>query len=302
MISRREGLLGAGALGLTLVTAPRRALAGAGGPATAAAAAATMPVAFVSHGGPLLAIDPVRGPALRAWGARLPPARGVVVMTPHWGSRHVALGATGPGVARYDFPRWLADKLPPGLSYASPPSDALAQRVEALLGGPPQVTRSARAGLDHTTWMPLRHLLPEASAPVLEVAYPYLMPDAELFALGRRLAPLREEGVLFLASGGMTHNLAAVDLDEAAAPVPSWSQEFDAWAADRVAAHDADALVDWRHKAPAADLAHPDDGGHFRVLLAALGLALAGKTPAVTATFPYSGYELALSVRCIQLA
>jgi 4,5-DOPA dioxygenase extradiol len=289
VITRRDAL--GGGVGLAL----------AGTIGTARAAPAPMPVAFVSHGGPLLAVDPVRGPALRAWGARLPKPRGVVAMTPHWGSRGLTLGATGRGVAQYDFPRWLAGRIPPDLTYASPPSEWLADSVQSLLGSAYAVERGGRRGLDHTTWMPLLHLLPSADVPVLEIAYPYV-PEAELFALGRRLAPLRDEGVLFVASGGMTHNLAAIDLDAAPGPVPSWSSEFDAWAADRVSARDADALLDWRHKAPAANLAHPDDGGHFRVLLAALGMALGGRSPATGVTFPYAGYELALSVRCIQIA
>jgi 4,5-DOPA dioxygenase extradiol len=288
MITRRA-LLGS-AVAAAASTVARRALAAGDAP---------MPVAFVSHGGPMLAVDPVRGPALRAWGAKLRKPTGVLAITPHWGSRHIELGATGRGVAQYDFPRWLADKLPAHLAYASPPSEALAKRVEALLGDGYTVQRSARIGLDHTTWTPLMHLLPAADVPVLELAYPYLQ-EPQLFALGRRLAPLRHEGVLLLASGGMTHNLASVDLDRPDSPPPSWSREFDAWAAERLAASDADALLDWRHEAPAADLAHPDDGGHFRVMLVGLGAALAhgAGTPA---RFPYVGYELGLSVRCAEL-
>lgn len=247
----------------------------------------------------MLAVDPVRGPALRQWGAKLQKPLGVVAITPHWGSRHIAIGATGRGVAQYDFPSWLSEKLPANLSYATPASEPLAKRVEALLGGAYPVQRSARKGMDHTTWMPLMHMLPAADVPVLELAYPYL-PEPALFALGQNLAPLRDEGVLLLASGGMTHNLASVDLDRAASPPPSWSREFDAWAAERLAASDADALLDWRRKAPSADLAHPDDGGHFRVMLVGLGAALArGGAPA--ARFPYVGYELGLSVRCAEL-
>ncbi|HEX8792667.1 MAG TPA: class III extradiol ring-cleavage dioxygenase [Polyangiaceae bacterium] len=285
----------------------RRALLGSAVAAVAAsstrrafgAAAAPMPVAFVSHGGPMLAVDPVRGPALRAWGAKLSKPTGVLAITPHWGSRHIALGATGRGVAQYDFPRWLADKLPAGLAYASPPSEALARRVEALLGDAYPVQRGGRTGMDHTTWTPLMHLLPSADVPVLEMAYPYLQ-EPQLFALGQKLAPLRDEGILLLASGGMTHNLASVDLDRADSPPPAWSREFDAWAAERLAASDADALIDWRHQAPAADLAHPDDGGHFRVMLVGLGAALA-RGGAAPARFPYVGYELGLSVRCAEL-
>jgi 4,5-DOPA dioxygenase extradiol len=226
----------------------------------------------------------------------MPRPRGVLVMTPHWGSRRLALGSTGRGVARYDFPRWLASKLPADLSYPSPPSTELATRVEALLHGVLPVERAERDGLDHTTWMPLLHLLPAADVPVLEIAYPYV-PEAQAFALGRRLAPLRDEGVLVLASGGMTHNLASVDLDApAASGPPAWSREFDAWAAERLVAGDVDALLDWRRRAPASNLAHPDDGGHFRVLLFALGVA---STSRPSATFPIADFELGLSMRCV---
>jgi len=255
-----------------------------------------MPVAFVSHGGPMIAVDPVRGPELRAWGASLPKPTGVVALTPHWGTRVLSLGATGRGVAQYDFPSWLASKLPAGMTYDTPPSDVLAARVAALTGARP----GDRRGMDHTTWMPLRHMLPAADVPVLELSYPYVG-DAELFALGRRLAPLRDEGVLLLASGGMTHNLASVDLDAPPPSPASWSRDFDAWAADRLTARDADALVDWRHEAPAADLAHPDDGAHFRVLLVALGAALAGGGAAAV-RFPSAGFDLGLSMRCVEMA
>jgi 4,5-DOPA dioxygenase extradiol len=284
MISRRDVL--SSMLGAAVLTAGR----------SAAAQPQSMPVAFVSHGGPLIAIDPVRGPELRAWGASLPRPTAVLAITPHWGSRTLLLGATGRGVAQYDFPAWLADRLPAGMSYPSPPSEMLARRIESLLAG--AVQRSARTGMDHTTWMPLHHMLPAADVPVLELSYPYV-PDAELFALGRRLAPLREEGVLLLASGGMTHNLASVDFDAPPGTTPSWSKEFDAWAAESLTAHDGDALVDWRHKAPAAELAHPDDGGHFRVLLVAAGAALASAVR--TVRFPSGGFELGLSMRCVEM-
>ena len=291
MITRRQMLGSAVCLAMGAATRAARADAGR-----------TMPVGFISHGGPLIAVDPVRGPELRAWGARLPKPSGVLVMTPHWGSRHVALGATGPGVARYDFPRFLASRLPPDLSYPSPPSVALAARVEALLQDAHAVARGERRGLDHTTWMPLRHMLPAADVPVLEMAYP-LLPTPEIFALGMRLAPLRDEGVLILGSGGMTHNLAALDVDAPPTSIPAWSREFDGWAAERLAVRDVDALVDWRHKAPASELAHPDDGGHFRVLLFALGAASVGPGRVTPSTsFPSAGFEFGLSMRCVEMS
>jgi 4,5-DOPA dioxygenase extradiol len=114
------------------------------------------------------------------------------------------------------------------------------------------------------------------------------------------LAPLRDEGVLFVASGGMTHNLASTDLTGKGEP-PSWSREFDHWAAEAVVARDVDSLVDWRARAPAQALAHPDDGAHYRVLLVALGVALGSRAPASRVSFPVTGFESTLSKRSIEL-
>ena len=216
-------------------------------------------------------------------------------MTPHFAARTLLLGATGTGFAMYDLPDGIKKHLPANLDYPTPPSEEIAKRVEGLLGS--ALARSdGRPGFDHTTWMPLRAMFPAADVPVLELGYPYV-PEAEAFALGKKLAPLRDEGFLFLASGGMTHNLAA----EAVAP-PAWSRDFDAWATAAVAKSDADALVAWRAKAPASDLAHPDDGGHFRVLLVALGVALHARTAPSTTTFPVTGFEGALSKRCVEFS
>jgi 4,5-DOPA dioxygenase extradiol len=285
----RRALIG-GAAALAAGTVARRARAAPPTP---------MPVGLVSHGSPMLLIDPVRGPALRAWGRELPKPIGIVSMTPHYAARRLRLGATGRGFGMYNFPRWLARNVP-DRDYPSPSSPALARRVRALLSGMPVLADASRRGFDHTTWMPLYHLFPAADVPVVELTYPYVS-DADHFALGRRLAALRDEGVFFMASGGMTHNLASIDLDHEV-PVPLWSSAFDAWAAERLSALDVDALLDWRHKAPDADLAHPDDGGHFRVFLVGLGVALGARTPARHVRFPYVGYESTLSVRCTELA
>ncbi len=296
MVNRnRRRVLQAG-LGGALTLAGRRALAGV--PERAAT-----PVLYVSHGAPIFVVnDPARIAELRAWGARLARPSGIVVMTPHFASRTPLLGATGRGFAMYDLPREAKRHIPKNLDYVTPPSGARADAVEALLGSSsgPKVGRAQdRPGFDHTTWMPLLCLFPAADVPVLEVAYPYVREDA-LFEFGRKLAPLREHGILVVASGGMTHNLASADGDAIAA-VPLWSSDFDAWAAEQVSRRDVDALVDWRQKAPAAALAHPDDGAHYRVLLFALGVALGGRRAATAVSFPITGFESTLSRRSIEM-
>jgi 4,5-DOPA dioxygenase extradiol len=283
----RRALLG-GAVGVALAA-----------PQSANADVTIPPVLYVSHGSPLfLPGNEGRRNELAAWGARLARPRGIVVMTPHYGSRRIEIGHTGTGVALYDLPATFRRLLPPDLTYATPPNDDLSRRVEDVLGGPQTVARGDRAGFDHTTWMPLACLFPAADAPVLEVAYPYV-PERDLFALGAKLAPLRGEGVLFVASGQVTHNLAMPFGD---VTPPPWARDFDAWAAEVAGTRDIDALLDWRAKAPAADLAHPDDGGHYRVLLAAMSVGLGGSLPARVMTFPVTGFEATMSKRCIQMA
>jgi 4,5-DOPA dioxygenase extradiol len=242
---------------------------------------------------------PARIEEMRAWGRRLAKPRGIVVMTPHYATRRLEVGATGRGFAMYNLPAPIKRRIPPDLDYATPPSDAIATRVEALLAGGAPLPRGERRGFDHTTWMPLLCLFPAADVPVLEVAYPY-RPEAELFAIGRRLAPLREEGILFVASGGMTHSLASFDAD-ADAPVPAWAHDFDAWAAEKIGAEEIDPLIDWRRKAPGVRLAHPDDGAHYRVLLVALGVALGSSAPARRVGFPIAGFESSMSKRCVEM-
>jgi 4,5-DOPA dioxygenase extradiol len=127
-------------------------------------------------------------------------------------------------------------------------------------------------GLDHGAYVPLVEMYPGADVPVLQLSLPTLDPAA-LVEVGRRLRPLRDEGVLIVGSGFTTHNLRAIDFGAGfdQAP-PSWSAEFDAWAADAMARHDVDALVDFLHAAPAGHLAHPRTE-HFAPLFVSLGAA-----------------------------
>lgn len=293
MIARRQ-LLALGASSLAAVTASRFARADA---------AAPMPVGFVSHGSPLLAVDPVRGGELRRWGETLPRATAIVALTPHYRGRGLRLGHVGTGRALRSFPSFMNRLVPTSLDYASPDNAELARTVADRLAPLQPTFDRERAGFDHTTWMPLLHLFPKADVPVLEIALPFVG-EAELFAIGRRLAPLRRSGVFLLASGGATHNLASLDLDAPPnAPTPSWAEAFDSWTKKTLAAHDVASMLAWRTRAPSADLAHPDDGGHFRVLVVALGAVASDAGGFDCASFPVEGFENgSQSKRCIELA
>lgn len=291
MITRRQ-LLAFGAA----LAASRRAFAQEG------RMPARMPAAYVGHGSPLLATDPVRGAELRAWGATLPRPTGIVALTPHWRSRGLHIGHLGRGRALRSFPSFMDKMVPRNLDYPSPDNTALAHVVADLLAPLEPTFDADRGGFDHTTWMPLMHLYPGAPAPVVEIAMPFAS-DQDLFTLGRRLAPLRLQGVLILASGSMTHNLASIGEHtaphrrEAPEQIP-WATAFDDWASRTLAARDVASLLDWRSKAPNAELAHPDDGGHFRVMFVALGAVGEGGTT----RFPVQGFEGgSQSKRCVEL-
>jgi len=257
---------------------------------------APQPAIFVAHGGPDLAVSTTRGPAFRAWGEQLPRARGVLVMTPHVRAEQLTLGALGPGRALFHFPhRFLPDHGE--LRYDSPDNRALATRVRSILGDRLTAPRSARTGLDHTTWMPLLHLIPDASVPVLELTMPFASPF-ELYELGRALAPLRREGVMLMASGNLSHNLAMLGQATETAP---WALAFDRWVVDRLRAGDIQALLNFRRAAPTASLAHPDSGDHYSVLAFALGAGV-GPGRTLDPHFPIEGFSRgSISNRCIEL-
>jgi 4,5-DOPA dioxygenase extradiol len=286
-LTRRE--LGVGAAGLVATSAAR----------TTRAASEKMPTGYVGHGSPRLLVDVERGAELARWSASFAPPRGIVVLTPHVRSRRLEIGHVGRGHGLYSFPRRFAATLPQ-VDYASPPNDALAARVRALLAPLGEVAFGNRGGFDHTSWMPLRHMFPRADAPVVELALPF-GGEREMFALGRALAPLRDEGVFVLASGNVTHNLAMIAPDASGPPRP-WAEAFDAWLKKTIEKRDVASLLDWRRAAPSAELAHPDDGGHYRVMLVALGVAVGGSDTFDAARFPSEGFEMgSQSKRCIEM-
>jgi 4,5-DOPA dioxygenase extradiol len=164
--------------------------------------------------------------------------------------------------------------------------------VRGLLGG--TVVDVPYRGLDHGAYVPLKEMYPDADVPVLQLSMPTLAPK-ELMDVGRKLAPLREEGVLIIGSGFFTHNLRALTADDE--HVFGFTAEFDEWGRETLAAHDWDALLDFENKAPAAHLAHPRTD-HFAPLFLALG---AGEADLATQRTVIDGYWLGMSRRSIQL-
>jgi len=237
-----------------------------------------LPVLFLSHGSPMFALNPgSTGPALADWVQTHAPAghlRGIVVMSPHWMTR-------GIGVMTHPHPPTWHDfgGFPPALyelQYPAPGDPALAQRILDLLtaAGLPAGADPERP-FDHGAWVPLRHMLPAAQVPVVQVSLPAHVATADIYAIGQALAPLREQGILLLGSGGMTHNLHELRREEG--PTEPYVTAFCGWVQDTLRRGDLAAMLDYRSQAPHAARAHPTDE-HFRTIYFALGAAGWGRT------------------------
>ena len=235
--------------------------------------AASLPVLFVSHGSPLFALHPgSTGPALQAWMQTHVPAdrlRGIVLMSPHWMTRGIGVMSHPQPPTWHDFGGFAPALY--DLQYPAPGDPALALRILDLLSG-----AGLRAGadperpFDHGAWVPLRYLAPRAQVPVVQVSLPAQVSTAELYAIGQALAPLREEGILLVGSGSMTHNLHELRREEG--PTEPYVTAFCAWVQDTLERGDLAAMLDYRHSAPHAERAHPSDE-HFRPIYFALGAA-----------------------------
>ncbi len=253
-----------------------------------------MPVAYLSHGAPPLADDTLWTRELADWSATLPRPQAILVVSAHWEEAPLTLGATDTVPLVYDF--WGFDERYYQVRYPAPGAPGLAESVRKLLSTPGQsVHQAPERGLDHGAYVPLVEMYPDADVPTLQMSMPTLDPR-RLFEVGRRLAPLRDEGVLILGSGFTTHNLRGLTHDGS---VPRWSSEFDDWAERTVTAGDVDALIDFGRQAPAARLAHPRTE-HWAPLFVSLGAAVGTTGSDPLASSAVEGFWWGLSKRSWQ--
>jgi len=247
----------------------------------------TLPAIYVSHGSPMLAIDPgPTGAAFDALGERLRARqpKAVLVISAHWIYSTLVVGTRTRQEAWHDFggfPRELY-----ALRYDAPGAPDVAARVKALVEaagveGVCYVAEDADRPLDHGAWMPMRHFFPDADLPVLQLALnPYLSPATQI-EIGRALAPLRDEGVIVIGSGSFTHNLQEVfGGGRKAQHGPETEPYVDAfrdWMKDALdealATGDTSRIAGYRDNAPFARRAHPTDE-HLLPFFVALGAAL----------------------------
>ncbi len=262
--------------------------------AAAAVTGGRMPAIYLGHGAPPLVDDPLWVIQLEAWAQAMPRPRAVLMVSAHWESAPLTIGATTDAAPLiYDFggfpERFYRARYP------SPGAPELAEQVRQLLSGVEATVDRPDRGLDHGAYVPLTVMYPEADVPVLQISMPTLDP-ARLLRIGAALRPLRDEGVLIAGSGFLTHGLPFLRDFRFDAPPPGWSTEFDHWASEALDADDIDALANFR-SAPGARYAHPSTE-HFAPLFVTLGAADGQAPPATTIT----GYWLGLAKRSIQVA
>jgi 4,5-DOPA dioxygenase extradiol len=253
-----------------------------------------LPALYLGHGAPSLLDDPLWMRELAGWAADLPKPKSILIVSAHWQTAPMAIGATRTVPLVYDFygfPQRYYE-----IGYPAPGAPDLAAAVKSLMPASEPILDRPTRGLDHGAWVPLLAMYPDADVPVLQMSMPDLDP-AHLFEVGRRLAPLRDEGVLIVGSGFMTHGLPFVGEYFAGRPgAPQWSRDFDAWAAEALATGDLDTLFAFREKAPGMPYAHPTVE-HFAPLFVTLGAAAKPDDAPKTAI---EGFFIGLSKRSIE--
>jgi len=254
-----------------------------------------MPALYIGHGAPPLLDDPVWSGQLSAWAADLPRPKAILIVSAHWESAPVMLSAPAGAPLVYDFGGF--DERYYRMTYETPDSTWLAQRIAATMPANEPVHQSTTRGLDHGAWVPLRIMFPHADIPVLQMSLPTQDPT-RLLALGERLRPLRDEGVLIIGSGFLTHGLPFLTDWRINAAAPGWSADFDAWAGEALARGDVDALADYQHQAPGMPYAHPTVE-HYTPLFVTLGAATTPDEPGIQVI---DGFWMGLSKRSLQVA
>ena len=234
-----------------------------------------MPVVFFGHGSPTNAIDD--NAVTQYWrtiGERIPRPHAILCVSAHWFTNGTAVTGMAAPQTIHDFGRSLPAALF-DVSYPAPGDPELASRVRDLLA-PMPVRIDADWGLDHGTWSVLVHSFPDADVPVVQLSINANKTPAEHLALGRKLQPLRDEGVLIIGTGNIVHNLGEMDWRSPSGTPHPWAARFNAAIREAILADQPQAIVDYHLHGEDARLSvpHPD---HFLPLLYVLGARLPGE-------------------------
>ncbi|MDJ0948983.1 MAG: class III extradiol ring-cleavage dioxygenase [Alphaproteobacteria bacterium] len=250
-----------------------------------------LPSLFITHGAPTLVLDPCpAGDFLRGLTAGIDRPRAILCVSAHWEeSSPTATGTAAPETIHdfFGFPEEMY-----ALSYPAPGAPELAQRVldllgQAGLGGRMEPLR----GLDHGAWVPLSLAWPAADIPVVQLSVQTALGPAHHLALGQALAPLKQDGVLILASGSATHNLRDWHGHRLDGPPADYAAAFADWLDEAVLQDDRGALVDYLSTAPEAQRNHPTPE-HFLPLFVALGAGLPGTARKLHGSYTYGVFYM----------
>ena len=229
-----------------------------------------LPSVFISHGSPMHALE--AGPAGVAWaalGKRLGKPKAILIASAHWETNLPMVTGSDRPATIHDFSGFPEPLYK--LRYNAPGAPTVAQKAQQLLKaeGLTAAIDGCR-GRDHGAWAPLLYMYPDADVPVVQISLQPGLGTRHHLRLGRALRKLEEDNVLVIGSGHMTHNLR--DWMRGQGQPQPYAEEFSEWVRARIDAHDADALADYRSRAPHAARAHPTDE-HFLPLFFALGAA-----------------------------
>jgi 4,5-DOPA dioxygenase extradiol len=238
-----------------------------------------MPTAFISHGSPMFALQPGQaGPLLTQLGQSLPRPTAIAVISPHWMTRSATVSTTKKPKTIHDFggfdPRLYQMRYP-----ALAPVNIQEFAINLLANAGWQTLADINWGLDHGAWVPLTYLYPKADVPVFQISLPADLSTKQAFEYGQALSGLREQGVLVVGSGSLTHNLSEFRGQAADAPVQPYVSAFVQWVREAVQKGDAASLQRTFELAPHAQRAHPTHE-HYLPLLVAMGAAQSASQPA----------------------
>jgi 4,5-DOPA dioxygenase extradiol len=253
-----------------------------------------MPVLFVGHGSPLYAIEDNQwSRAFRSFSTLAPRPRAILMISAHWftNGTFVTSNENPPTVHDfYGFPQELNE-----VEYSAPGDVNLARQVRRLIGED-RVELNSDWGLDHGTWSVLRWMYPNADVPVVELSIDRNLTPSQHFELVRALHPLREEGVLIVGSGNVTHNLRDFMTRSQAGDesIPDWAKRFDDRLRDILLARDTKALLDLWPLSEDARHSHPSPE-HFLPII----YTYAASDSSDAVRFPLEGFDRSISMRAI---
>ncbi len=229
-----------------------------------------VPAVFVSHGAPSLAIESEHRTYqfLAGLGYQFGKPKSVLVVSAHWEQDAASVSGALTPETIHDFRGF--DRALYELRYPVAGAPELAGRVQELLITAGIVTRvDSNRGLDHGAWVPLSLMYPDADVPVAQLSVQTALGADHHLALGKALRPLRDEGVLILGSGGLTHNLGELDWS-GTTDTPAWVSEFREWIVHAIGQDRKSDMANYRSLAPHASRNHPT-AEHFLPLLVAFG-------------------------------